>query len=161
MLAKRLGLDAERIEMIRLSSPMHDVGKIGISDQVLLKPGKLAPKEREAMERHARIGHDILAGSHVEMFDMAARIALTHHEKVDGSGYPNGLKGDEIPLEGRIVAVADVFDALTSDRVYRKAFDFEQAIEMMREGRGTHFDPRLLDVLLADLESFRRVSERH
>jgi PAS domain S-box-containing protein len=161
MLAKRLGLDAERIEMIRLSSPMHDVGKIGISDQVLLKPGKLAPKEREAMERHARIGHDILAGSHVEMLDMAARIALTHHEKVDGSGYPNGLKGDEIPLEGRIVAVADVFDALTSDRVYRKAFDFEQAIEMMREGRGTHFDPRLLDVLLADLESFRRVSERH
>jgi HD-GYP domain-containing protein (c-di-GMP phosphodiesterase class II) len=139
---------------------MHDVGKIGVSDMVLLKPGKLTPQEREEMELHSEIGHDILAGSHVEMLNMAARIALTHHEKVDGSGYPQGLKGDEIPLEGRIVAVADVLDALTSDRVYRKAFDFERAVEMMREDRGTHFDPSILDALLDDLDSFRRVSER-
>jgi putative two-component system response regulator len=160
ILAERLGLDAEKVEMIRVSSPMHDVGKIGIADSVLLKPAKLTPEERETMEQHTQIGHDILIGSHNEMLDMAARIALTHHERVDGSGYPNGLKGDEIPLEGRIVAVADVFDALTSDRVYRKAFDFERAIQMMREGRGTHFDPHVLDVLLADLAPFRRVADR-
>jgi PAS domain S-box-containing protein len=160
ILAERLGLDAEKVEMIRVSSPMHDVGKIGIADSVLLKPAKLTPEERETMEQHTQIGHDILIGSHNEMLDMAARIAVTHHERVDGSGYPNGLKGDEIPLEGRIVAVADVFDALTSDRVYRKAFDFERAIQMMREGRGTHFDPHVLDVLLSDLASFRRVADR-
>jgi PAS domain S-box-containing protein len=160
MLGERLGLAAEQLEMIRVSSPMHDVGKIGISDKVLLKPGKLTPQERETMENHTQIGHDILTGSHSEILDLAARIALTHHERMDGSGYPNGLKGDEIPLAGRIVAVADVFDALTSDRVYRTAFDFDRAIEMMREGRGTHFDPQVLDVLLDDLESFKRVSER-
>jgi putative two-component system response regulator len=160
MLAERLGLDVEMVEMIRVSSPMHDVGKIGVSDEVLLKPGKLTPEEREEVELHARIGHDILAGSHVEMLDMAARIALTHHEKVDGTGYPQGLKGDEIPLEGRIVAVADVFDALTSDRVYRKAFEFDRAMEMMRNGRGSHFDARVLDILLGDPESFKRVSKQ-
>jgi putative two-component system response regulator len=109
------------------------------------------------MEQHPRIGHDILAGSHVTMLDLAARIALTHHEKVDGSGYPQGLRGDEIPLEGRIVAVADVFDALTSDRVYRRAFEFDRAIEMMREGRGSHFDAQVVDILLEDPDSFKRV----
>jgi PAS domain S-box-containing protein len=160
MLAERLGLDAEEVETIRLSSPMHDVGKIGISDEVLLKPGKLTPEERAAMELHPRIGYDILAGSHNEMLDIAASIALTHHEKVDGSGYPQGLKGDEIPLEGRIAAVADVFDALTSDRVYRRAFEFDRAMEMMRNGRGSHFDPRILDILLDDPESFKRVSRQ-
>jgi PAS domain S-box-containing protein len=160
MLAERLGLDAEKVEMIRVSSPMHDVGKIGIPDKVLLKPGKLTSEERAAMEQHTRIGHDILTGSHSEMLDMAASIALSHHERIDGSGYPQGLSGDEIPLEGRIVAVADVCDALTSDRVYRKAFDFETAVEMMREGRGTQFDSRVLDVLLDDLGSFKRISER-
>jgi putative two-component system response regulator len=94
------------------------------------------------------------------MLDMAASIALTHHEKVDGSGYPQGLKGDEIPLEGRIAAVADVFDALTSDRVYRRAFEFDRAMEMMRNGRGSHFDARILDILLDDPESFKRVSRQ-
>jgi putative two-component system response regulator len=112
------------------------------------------------MEVHTQIGHDVLAGSDNEILNMAARIALTHHERIDGTGYPNALKGEDIPLEGRIVAVADVFDALTSDRVYRKAFEVNAAVEMMREGRGTHFDARVLDALLSDLESFKRVEKR-
>ncbi len=156
VLAERLGLEAEQVELIRVSSPMHDVGKIGIADEVLLKPGALTAEERTLMERHAQIGHDILAGSHSEMLDMAALIALTHHERIDGTGYPQRLEGEEIPIEGRIVAVADVFDALTSDRVYRKAFGIEKAIEIMREGRGSQFDAAILDLLLENLDSFAR-----
>jgi putative two-component system response regulator len=153
-IAKRLGFDRERVELMRISSPMHDVGKIGIADDILLKPGKLTAEERKVMETHAAIGHDILAGSGTELLDLAAVIALTHHERVDGAGYPHGLSGEEIPIEGRIVAVADVFDALISDRVYRKAFSIETAVEMMKEGRGTQFDPEILDLLLDNLESF-------
>jgi len=152
IIAERLGIDSERIALIRASSPMHDVGKVGIADAILLKPGKLTDAERGVMEMHSPIGHDILAGADADL-DLAATIALTHHERVDGTGYPNGLKGDEIPVEGRIVAVADVFDALTSDRVYRKAFSVEKAIEIMEEGRGTQFDPEILDALLGNLDS--------
>jgi HD-GYP domain-containing protein (c-di-GMP phosphodiesterase class II) len=112
------------------------------------------------MQRHAQFGHDILAGSGIELLDMAAVIALTHHEKVDGSGYPRGLSGDEIPIEGRVVAVADVFDALTSDRVYRPAMSTEEAVRIMREGRGSHFDPEVLDALLDDLDAFLAVKGR-
>jgi putative two-component system response regulator len=154
MLAQRLGLSADEVELIRVSSPMHDVGKIGIADEILLKPGPLTPEERSVMERHTKIGHDILAGSHSEILDMAALIALSHHERIDGRGYPLGLEADKIPLEGRIVAVADVFDALTSDRVYRPAFSTAKAIEIMREGRGTQFETQILDLLLGDLEAF-------
>jgi PAS domain S-box-containing protein len=160
MLAERLGMDSEKVELIRTSSPMHDVGKIGIPDEILLKPGKLTAGERAEMQRHAEYGHQMLAGSGSELLDMAASIALTHHERVDGDGYPRGLRGDQIPIEGRIVAVADVFDALTSDRVYRSAMSTEKAIEIMREGRGTQFDPRVLDLLLDDLEPFLGVKGR-
>jgi putative two-component system response regulator len=146
LLARLAGLDVERAEMIRIASPMHDVGKIGIPDRILLKPGTLDDDERQVMEAHTEMGHRILAGSGVELLDLAAELALTHHERIDGTGYPRGLAGDEIPIEGRIVAVADVFDALTSDRVYRPAYQPDEARALMLEGRGTQFDPVLLDL---------------
>ena len=146
LLARVAGLDPERAEMIRVASPMHDVGKIGVPDRILLKPGRLTDDERRLMESHTEIGHRILAGSGVELLDLAALMAFTHHERIDGAGYPRGLAGDEIPIEGRIAAVADVFDALTSDRVYRHAFQPEEARAMMEEGRGTQFDAALLDL---------------
>jgi putative two-component system response regulator len=145
LLASRLGLDAESI---RLASPMHDVGKVALSDSILLKTGKLTPAEREQMERHAEIGHEILAGSGSALLELAATIAWTHHERYDGQGYPRGLAGEEIPLGGRIAAVADVFDALTTDRVYRPADSHERAFAIMRAERGLHFDPRVLDAFL-------------
>ena len=146
LLARVAGLDPERAEMIRVASPMHDVGKIGVPDRILLKPGRLTDDERRLMESHTEIGHRILAGSGVELLDLAALMAFTHHERIDGAGYPRGLAGDEIPIEGRIAAVADVFAALTSDRVYRHAFQPEEARAMMEEGRGTQFDAALLDL---------------
>lgn len=151
-LASQLGLDDEQILLLRAAAPMHDVGKIAIPRQVLCKPGPLTVGEREEMERHTEIGHRILDGSESELLQMAARIALTHHEWFDGSGYPRGLAGEEIPIEGRIVAVADVFDALLSDRPYRPAMSIEQAAKVIREGRGTQFDPEVVDVLLEHLE---------
>ena len=141
-IARHLGLDDAFCESIRIASPLHDVGKIGIPDRVLLKPGKLDDEERAAIERHAEIGYRMLRGAGSDLLDLAASIALTHHERFDGAGYPQGLRGEEIPLEGRIAAVADVFDALTTDRVYRPAFPFDEAIGMLIEGRGTQFDPR-------------------
>jgi PAS domain S-box-containing protein len=161
MIGQHLGLDPERVELLRVASPMHDVGKIGISDNVLRKPGKLTPEERAEMERHVEIGHRILAGSGIEVLELAAEIALTHHEWWDGSGYPRGLSRSEIPLSGRIVAVADVFDALTTDRVYRPAMPIDQAIELMRSERGTHFDPEVLDVLLEDVPAFAAIQRRN
>jgi putative two-component system response regulator len=146
LLARVAGLDADRAEMIRIASPMHDVGKIGVPDRILLKSGRLTEDERKVMQGHTEIGHRILAGSGVELLDLAALMALTHHERMDGTGYPRGLSGDEIPIEGRITAVADVFDALTSDRIYRQAFQPDQARATMLEGRGTQFDAALLDL---------------
>jgi PAS domain S-box-containing protein len=148
LIAARLGLEPEFRERLRIASPMHDVGKIGVPDAILLKPGPLDAGERVEMQRHAEIGYGILAGSGAELLDLAATIAWTHHERFDGGGYPRGLKGEEIPLEGRIAAVADVFDALTSDRVYRAAFTRAEALMMMRAERGLHFDPRVLDAFL-------------
>src|SRR5947209_8634819 len=130
------------------AAPLHDVGKVAIPDAILLKPGPLTPEERAIVETHAEEGHRLVRGSSSSILDMAATIALSHQEKWDGSGYPRGLKGEAIPIEGRIVAVADVFDALTSDRVYRKAFSIEEAVQMMREQRGRHFDPILLDAFM-------------
>ena len=161
LLAERSGIDEETVELIRISSPMHDVGKIGIPDAILLKPGLLTAQERIEMERHTTIGHEILSDSHSAVLDMAARIALSHHERIDGGGYPFGLAGKEIPVEARIVAVADVFDALTSDRVYRPAFATEKAIEIMRAERGTHFDVEILDLLLADVPAFAELVSHH
>jgi putative two-component system response regulator len=161
LLARLAGLDAERAEMIRIASPMHDVGKIGIPDRILLKPGRLTEEERHVMEAHAEMGHRILAGSGVELLDLAARMALTHHERIDGFGYPGRLAGEAIPIEGRICAVADVFDALTSDRVYRKAFRPDEARAVMLEGRGTQFDAALLDLFFGhfdDVLAIRRAA---
>jgi putative two-component system response regulator len=146
LIARAMGWDEERSELIRLASQMHDVGKIGTPDSILLKPGPLTPEERAIMQQHAEIGYQILAGSTSDLMQLAASIALTHHERVDGTGYPRGLSDEEIPEAGRIAAVADVFDALTTNRVYRKAYALGEALDIMREGRGTHFDPDLLDL---------------
>ena len=148
LIARRLALDEAFVEAIRIASPLHDIGKIGIPDNVLLKPGPLDDGERSLIEQHAEIGYRILRGSGSELLDLAASIALTHHERWDGAGYPMRLGGQEIPLEGRIVAVADVFDALTSDRVYRAAFSPETAVDILIAGRGTQFDPTILDAFL-------------
>jgi cyclic di-GMP phosphodiesterase len=153
LLGSHLGLPDDRVELLRIAAPMHDVGKLGIPDRILLKPGELTDEERGEMQRHAEIGHDLLSGSESKLLEVAALIALTHHERFDGSGYPRGLEGEEIPLEGRIVAVADVFDALVSDRVYRPAFPVEQAVEEMKAGRGTQFDPVVLDALFENLDT--------
>jgi putative two-component system response regulator len=143
LLARLAGLDADRAEAIRIASPMHDVGKIGIPDRILLKPGRLAEDERKVMEAHTEMGYRILAGSGVELLDLAAMMALTH---------PTGAAGSAIPIEGRICAIADVFDALTSDRVYRSAFRPDEARSLMSEGRGTQFDAELLDLFFAAFE---------
>jgi HD-GYP domain-containing protein (c-di-GMP phosphodiesterase class II)/methylmalonyl-CoA mutase cobalamin-binding subunit len=148
LLAEHIGMDAEFCERLRHAAPLHDVGKVAIPDAILLKPGPLTPEERAIVETHAEEGHRLVRGSSSSILDMAATIALSHQEKWDGTGYPRGLKGETIPIEGRIVAVADVFDALTSDRVYRKAFAVEDAVQMMREQRGRHFDPVLLDAFM-------------
>jgi methanogenic corrinoid protein MtbC1 len=148
MLAEHIGMDTEFCERLRHAAPLHDVGKVAIPDAILLKPGPLTPEERAIVETHAEEGHRLVRGSSSSILDMAATVALSHQEKWDGSGYPRGLKGETIPIEGRIVAVADVFDALTSDRVYRKAFSVEDAIQMMLEQRGRHFDPVLLDAFM-------------
>jgi len=148
LLAEHIGMDEDFCERLRHAAPLHDVGKVAIPDAILLKPGPLTPEERAIVETHAEEGHRLVRGSSSSILDMAATIALSHQEKWDGSGYPRGLKGETIPIEGRIVAVADVFDALTSDRVYRKAFSVEEAVQMMREQRGRHFDPVLLDAFM-------------
>ncbi len=161
LLARLAGFDTDRAELIRIASPMHDVGKIGIPDRILLKPGTLTDEERQVMEAHAEMGHRILAGSNVELLDLAALMALTHHERIDGTGYPHGLAGEEIPIEGRIAAVADVFDALTSDRVYRPAFQPDEARTLMFGGRGTQFDAGLLDLFFGafdDVLAIRRAT---
>ena len=160
LLSTWAGLDHERSEMMRTASVMHDVGKIGIPDSILLKPGKLTPDEYAYMQQHADFGYRILSGGKSELLDLAATIARTHHEKCDGSGYPRGLKRDDIPLEGRIAAVADVFDALTTNRIYRKAFTLPEAVQIMKEGKGSHFDAELLDLFLANLDEVVRAGER-
>lgn len=147
-LASQLGLDDEQIQLLRAAAPMHDVGMIAVPDAITRKPGTLTPEERSEMERHTEVGHQLLADSESELMQMAARVALTHHEWFDGSGYPRGLEGEEIPIEGRIVAVADVFDALLNERPQRPAMSLEEAAELIREERETHFDPEVVDVLL-------------
>ena len=161
VLARVAGLDDDRCKLIRIASPMHDIGKIGIQDAVLLKPGKLTPEEYEHIKTHSQIGYHILEGADSEILSMGATIALTHHEKWDGSGYPHGLVGENIPLEGRIVAVADVFDALTSARVYKPAMPVEKALQIMKDGRGTHFDPSLLDLFVQHMDQIESIRSRY
>jgi methanogenic corrinoid protein MtbC1 len=154
LLAEQIGMDPDFCAKLRYAAPLHDVGKVAIPDAILLKPGPLTPQERAIVETHAEEGHRLVRGSSSSILDLAATIALSHQEKWDGSGYPRGLVGEEIPIEGRIVAVVDVFDALTSDRVYRKAFPVEEALRMMRRERGRHFDPVLFDAFMEVLDRY-------
>jgi two-component system response regulator RpfG len=152
LMASSIDLDHEEVESIELAAPLHDIGKIGIPDHILLKPAKLDEAEWKVMQRHPVIGHEILKGSASKYVRMGALIALGHHEKYDGSGYPNGLVGDHIPLCARIVTIADVYDALTSVRPYKEAWESERAFEYLLAQRGKHFDPRLVEAFLAAKE---------
>lgn len=148
IITRHLGEPAAFADEMLLAAPMHDVGKLGIPDSILLKAGRLTPEEFAVMKRHPVIGHEILKDSSSGVLRLGASIALSHHEKYDGSGYPQGLAGGAIPLEGRIVAVADVFDALTSARPYKPAWPLSRAIAFLRECRGQHFDPACVDAML-------------
>lgn len=161
LLARKYGLSAERCELIRTASPMHDIGKIGTPDQVLLKPGKFTPEEFDVISQHAEIGYRILDGSDAEILKVAALIAWTHHERWDGNGYPRKLKGEAIPIEGRIAAIADAFDALTTQRVYKPAFTLDHAVELMNTHRGEHFDPELLDIFFASMDDIKHIHDRY
>ncbi len=161
LLATKLHLRPQECETILNASPMHDVGKIGIPDTILLKPGKLDAAEWEIMKQHTVMGARILGGSSSELLQAGEIIAISHHEKWDGSGYPNGLSGENIPLHGRIVAIADVFDALTSKRPYKDAFSNEKAIEIMQEGRGKHFDPTILDLFLNSFGEIEKIQNQY
>jgi putative two-component system response regulator len=151
ILAREAGCADGFCEQMRVAAPLHDVGKIGIPDAILLKPGALTKEEFEVIKTHPDLGFRILEGSRSDLLLLGAEIALTHHEKYNGSGYPNGLVGKEIPLSGRITAICDVFDALTSHRVYKAAMPTEEAIDILQAGRGTHFDPELLDLFFASI----------
>jgi putative two-component system response regulator len=147
--ALQLGLEAVTVETILYASSMHDLGKLGIPDAILLKPSKLDPVEWEVMKQHTTIGADILKGSEATFLQLGETIAKYHHEKWDGSGYPHHLEGEAIPLVARIAAIADVFDALTSERPYKAAYTIERSLEIIAEGRGTHFDPQVVDAFFA------------
>jgi len=151
LIGLHMGLGPETVHVLEVAAPMHDIGKIGIPDSVLLKQGPLTPAETEVMRAHPRIGYDILKGSPSKYLSMGAIIALGHHEKYDGSGYPNGLHGEDIPIVARVVAVADVFDALVSERPYKHAWALEDGIAYLKSQRGKHFDPNCVDAFLADL----------
>jgi len=157
IIATHLGLPPEEVDLIFTAAPMHDIGKIGIPDQVLLKPGALSPEERDIMTTHAVIGWQILRNNQSPLLQMAALIALSHHEKWDGTGYPNRLSGTDIPLAGRITAVADVFDALSSVRPYKQAWPMDKALDFIRGNRGTHFDPACVDAFLGSLDQIEAV----
>ncbi|MFH1026733.1 MAG: HD domain-containing phosphohydrolase [Pseudomonadota bacterium] len=160
LLAKQIGWSKERCDLMLYASPMHDLGKIGISDTIMLKPARLTDEERAIMETHTTIGADILSGSNNELLETARVIALTHHEKWDGSGYPRKLAGEAIPMEGRVAAIVDVFDALTSIRPYKKAWPVEEAVEDMRKNSGTHFEPMLVDHFMTILPGILKIRER-
>lgn len=160
IIAKGLGLDEKIQKLILEAAPMHDVGKIGIPDYILLKPGKLTFEEFEVMKGHAKLGHELLKGSGSETLRAGAEIAISHHEKYDGSGYPFGLVGTKIPLFGRIVAVADVFDALTSERPYKKAWPLADARKFLEDGRGAHFDPMCVEAFLAGWDEALEIRQR-
>lgn len=140
---------------------MHDVGKVGTPDHILLKPGRLTPEEFEIMKQHAAIGYEILRDSASPLFQCAATVAQAHHEKFDGSGYPFGLAGEAIPLHGRIVAVADVFDALTSERPYKKAWTLDAASDFLRGGSGSHFDPACIDAFFKGWDEVLEIRARY
>jgi putative two-component system response regulator len=160
LIAARIGLEPAECDLICDAAPMHDIGKVGIPDAILLKAGPLTPEERAVMQRHPQIGADILAGSESPLLQAGALIAISHHERYDGSGYPHGLAGEDIPLYGRIVAVADVFDALTTPRPYKPGWELERAIAFLQAGKGQHFDPVCVEALLADMEAVLAIQQR-
>jgi len=156
-------LNEDRIEHLWKSAPLHDIGKVGVPDSILMKPGKLTPEEFAEMQRHAIFGRDALDCSTSKLgpnsfLNIAQEMAYTHHEKWDGTGYPQGLKGAEIPVSGRLMAVADVYDALITRRVYKPAFPHHQAVDIIRDGSGTAFDPEIVEVFLQYEDDFRRIA---
>ncbi|HED16370.1 MAG TPA: response regulator [Gammaproteobacteria bacterium] len=155
------GMDDEQCDLLLNAAPMHDIGKIGIPDHILLKPDKFEPEEWMIMQTHVQIGADILSGDNSDLMTMARDIAITHHEKWNGKGYPNGLEGEAIPLTGRITALADVFDALTSERPYKKAWPVEKAVELIKEESAKHFDPMLVEILLERLPEIIKIKEKY
>ena len=161
LLARSMGWSEDHCELMLHASPMHDIGKIGIADAILLKPGRLTPPEFEIMKTHASIGADMLAGDESDLLKLAHTIALSHHEKWNGSGYPAGLAGEAIPMAGRIVAVADVFDALTSSRPYKHAWPVQDAVAFVRENSGTHFDPDVVAHFMLRFAEILAITEFH
>lgn len=160
LIAQHAGWQEAEQELILEAAPMHDIGKVGTPDNILLKPGKLDPDEFTIMKDHARIGYQILKDGNTPLLRLAAMIAHSHHEKFDGTGYPRGLAGDAIPASGRIVAIADVFDALTSARPYKPAWEIDRAVAFMQEQRGKHFDPQYLDIFLTHHDEVLAIRER-
>lgn len=160
LLALLVGLDKSEAELLKTASPMHDIGKIAIPDAILTKPGRLDEEEREIMKTHAVRGYEILKQSSLMVMNLSAIVALTHHEKWDGSGYPDGLKGDDIHIYGRITAMADVFDALGSERCYKEAWPLEKILDLFKRERGKHFDPQLTDLFFENLDSFLEIRDK-
>lgn len=160
ILGRAAGMDEEEIQRLLNAAPMHDIGKIGIPDHILLKPGKLDAAEWETMKKHPEFGARIIGDHKSPLLKLALQIAMTHHEKWDGSGYPKGLAGEDIPLAGRIVAIADVFDALTTRRPYKDAWPVEKAVTFIEENAGSHFDPALVKLFILHLPEFLDVRER-
>jgi len=159
ILAKAYGLDEEEADILKQASPLHDIGKVGIPDAVLNKPGRFNDEEREIMNAHAKMGYDMFINLSGPIYQAAAHVSHEHHEKYDGSGYPRGLKGDEIHIYGRITAVADVFDALGSDRVYKKAWEDERIFKLFKEKSGTHFDPKLIKLFFENVEEIKTIRD--
>jgi len=159
-LALSAGFSESDAKTLMLASPLHDVGKIGISDNILLKPGKLTDEEWLVMKEHARMGAEILKSANSNIMKMAKLVAISHHEKWDGSGYPNGLSGEDIPVEGRIVAICDVFDALVSSRPYKKAWSEAEALDFLRQSAGTHFDPKLVELFVTEVPLIKEFSAK-
>lgn len=161
LVAEQMGMFEDEVRVIEMAAPLHDIGKIAIPDAVLLKPGPLSVEEVAIMRRHPRIGHELLSGSQNRFIQTGALIALRHHERFDGSGYPDGQAGEDIPIEARIVAVADVFDALLSPRPYKPAWDFEVALAYLSDQRGLLFDPRCVDALLRSRDRLLEICSRY
>lgn len=161
IIAQQTNMSKEMCDLLLHAAPMHDVGKIGIPDHILLKPGKFEAEEWEIMKTHAQIGANILAEESSNLMKMAYDIALTHHEKWNGSGYPNGLSGEDIPIVGRITALADVFDALTSIRPYKTAWSIEKAVELIKSESGKHFDPELVEIFISQLPAIEAIKVKY
>jgi putative two-component system response regulator len=160
LLARYYGMDEKEAEMLKQASPMHDIGKVAIPDAILNKPGRFTDDEFEIMKSHAQLSYDMLKHSQRPLLKMAATLAYEHHEKYNGKGYPRGIAGEDIHIYGRITALADVFDALGSDRCYKKAWEDEKIFTLFREERGQHFDPQLIDIFFEHLDEFLIVRER-